>query len=177
MSDSRMTGLALMAIAIGAFIGTTSDSLPPETFFAALPLFAIGAFKFMKSNHQALEKAQARARRAVQPRLSENLQTQVHAQRQADRQGGALTHLGHSDSDDLYANSVASTGTRSTPPRDSLEIDNQDSVFLVDTDVSFPLEVQTGDALADQLLKLNRLLEQGVLTEEEYAVAKAKLLS
>ncbi len=177
MSDSRMTGLALMAIAIGAFIGTTSDFLPPATFFAALPLFVVGAFKFMKSNHVALEKAQARARRAIQPRLSENRQTQIHAQRQADRQGGALTYLGHSDSDDRYANPVASTGSNSTPPGGDFEIDNRDSVLLVDTDVSFPIEVQTGDALADQLLKLNRLLEQGVLTEEEYAVAKAKLLS
>ena len=43
-------------------------------------------------------------------------------------------------------------------------------------DVSFPVEVQRGDALADQLLKLNKLLTQGILTEQEYAIAKAKLL-
>ena len=48
--------------------------------------------------------------------------------------------------------------------------------LVVTTDVSFPVEVQTGDALADQLKKLNTLMAQGVLTEEEYAVAKAKLL-
>jgi hypothetical protein len=47
----------------------------------------------------------------------------------------------------------------------------------VATDVSFPGAVQSGDALADQLRKLNQLLGQGVLTEEEYAVAKTKLLS
>ncbi len=47
---------------------------------------------------------------------------------------------------------------------------------MVSTDVSFPIEVQSADALADPLRKLSQLLEQGVLTEEEYAVAKAKLL-
>ena len=36
--------------------------------------------------------------------------------------------------------------------------------------------VQSEDALADQLQKLSRLLERSILTEEEYAVAKAKLL-
>ena len=57
-----------------------------------------------------------------------------------------------------------------------IELDESDADFVVTTDVSFPVEVQQGDALADQLQKLNQLLSQGVLTEEEYAVAKAKLL-
>ena len=57
-----------------------------------------------------------------------------------------------------------------------IELDESASDFVVTTDVSFPVEVQSGDALADQLRKLNELMGQGVLTEEEYAVAKAKLL-
>jgi hypothetical protein len=57
-----------------------------------------------------------------------------------------------------------------------IEIDDQDDNFVVATNVSFPVEVQSADALADPLCKLIQLLEQGVLTEEEYAVAKAKLL-
>ena len=177
MSDSRITGLILMTIAIGAFVGTTSNTLPPEAFFPALALFAAGAIKFLKSNHEALEKAEARAHRAVNPQLRENRHAEAHAQRQAKRQGAALTHSGHSYSVDRNANSVASSTSNRLPPGEVLEIDNEDSVFIVNTDVSFPVEVQTGDALADQLLKLNKLLEQGVLTEEEYAVAKTKLLS
>jgi hypothetical protein len=59
---------------------------------------------------------------------------------------------------------------------DEIVLENEEEDFVVGTDVSFPVEVQRGDALADQLRKLNLLLEQGVLTEEEYAVAKAKLL-
>jgi hypothetical protein len=62
-------------------------------------------------------------------------------------------------------------------PRDDVEFDDQDIDLVVATDVSFPVEIQSGDALADPLRKLNQLLEPGVLTEEEYAVAKAKLLS
>ncbi len=58
----------------------------------------------------------------------------------------------------------------------TIEIDDQDDNFVVATDVSFPVEVQSADALADPLRKLIQLLEQGVLTAEEYAVAKAKLL-
>jgi hypothetical protein len=58
----------------------------------------------------------------------------------------------------------------------TIEIADQDDDFVVATDVSFPVEVQSADALADQLRKLIQLLEQRVLTEEEYAVSKAKLL-
>jgi hypothetical protein len=66
-----------------------------------------------------------------------------------------------------------------TPRSDAswgVDVEASTGEFVVDTDVSFPVEVQRGDALADQLGKLNKLLSQGVLTEEEYAVAKAKLL-
>lgn len=61
----------------------------------------------------------------------------------------------------------------------AIELDVPASVGPLDirTDVSFPIEIQESDALADQLGKLNQLLEQSVLTEEEYAIAKAKLLA
>ena len=54
--------------------------------------------------------------------------------------------------------------------------DGDGGEFAVTTDVSFPLEVQEHDSLADQLQKLGKLHEQGVITAEELAVAKAKLL-
>lgn len=50
------------------------------------------------------------------------------------------------------------------------------SDFVADTGAFFPVERQTGDALADPLHTFRLLLEQGVLTEEKYTVAKAKLL-
>ncbi len=173
MSDPRITGLTLMALSLAAFVGTTSNMLPPTTFFPALALFAAGAFKFMKSNRLAVEAAEDLTRRAINPRLSENQQVQAQAQRQADRQGSALTHAGELDEN---ANPVAYVEPRRGAPGEAIEIDSQAHDFVVGTDVSFPIEVQSADALADPLRKLSQLLEQGVLTEEEYAVAKAKLL-
>jgi hypothetical protein len=61
-------------------------------------------------------------------------------------------------------------------PAAPIDLDPSEGDLVVTQDVSFPVEVQRGDALADQLRKLNLLLTQGILTEEEYAIAKAKLL-
>lgn len=107
MSDPRITGSILMAISIVAFVGTTPNSLPPATFFPALALFVFGAIKFMKSNHEALEKAEERAHRAVDPVISENRQAQTHTKRQAARQGSALSHSGAVERN---ANTIASAG-------------------------------------------------------------------
>lgn len=174
MSDPRISGLTLMAISVAAFVGTTSNALPSVTFFPALALFAAGAFRFMMSNHKALEEAEERARRAVNPVLRENRYARAHAERQATRQGSALSHSGAPTGN---ANGVASDKRADMAPGEYIQINDPDSDFVVATDVSFPVEIQSGDALADQLCKLSQLLEQSVLTEEEYAVAKAKLLS
>jgi len=75
------------------------------------------------------------------------------------------------------AGSARSSSGPAVVPRDGVEINELEADFVVATDVSFPVAVQAGDALADPLRKLNQLLEQGVLTAEEYAVAKSKILS
>lgn len=173
MSDPRITGLMLMAISIAAFVGTTSEALPPVTFFPALALFAAGAIKFLRTNHDALEAAEKRTQRALNPVIRENEQARAHAVRQANRRGAALNHSGACDSN---ADLASSTHFDPETPRETIQIDDQDDDFVVATDVSFPIEIQSGDALADQLHKLNQLLEQGVLTAEEYAVAKTKIL-
>lgn len=105
MSDPRITGLTLMAISIAAFVGTTSNALPSVTFFPALALFAAGAIKFMMSTHKALEKAEERTHRAINPVLPENQYARAHAERQAARQGSELSHSGAMDGN---ANTVAS---------------------------------------------------------------------
>lgn len=171
----RMTGVLLMAISIVAFLGTTSDRLPSETFFPALVLFAVGAVKFMRSNHEALEMAERRAHRKVNPVIRENRHAQGLAARQAARRGEMTSSINASDPATQSGRDV-SVGKPTSEPPWSVEVEESASDFVVDTDVSFPVEVQRGDALADQLSKLNRLLGQGVLTEEEYAIAKAKLL-
>ncbi len=175
MSDPRITGLALMGLAIAAFMGTTTETLPAVTFFPALLLFGVGAIKFMKSNSEAMARAEKQVERRVNPRIRQNVHAQAQAERAAARRGSSLNALSEADYEAERAAALASGRAA-----DALELGgdpDEGDDLVVTTDVSFPVEVQTGDALADQLVKLNTLMAQGVLTEEEYAVAKAKLLS
>ncbi len=176
MSDPRISGLALMGLAIAAFLGSTTEQLPAITFFPALVLFVIGAFRFMRANSVAMARAEKEIERRIHPRLPESRQAQAHAERLAARRGLALSSVAELDDDPERAARLAS-GASTRGPLDAVALDEGDTELIVSGDVSFPIEVQRGDALADQLRKLSQLLAQGVLTEEEYAVAKAKLLS
>jgi hypothetical protein len=85
MSDPRIKGLTLMAISIAAFVGTTSDRLPPITFFPALVLFAAGAMSFLRRNHEALEKAEERTQRALNPVIRERTTNGRYEPRPSDK--------------------------------------------------------------------------------------------
>lgn len=63
----------------------------------------------------------------------------------------------------------------------SVECDSDDpgsdaDSFEISTDVSFPVEVQEHDSIAEKLEKLRRLHDDGMITDEEFLTAKAKLL-
>ncbi len=168
MSDPRIQGLLLMAISVATFLGTTQGELPAAAFFPALLLFVVGAIRFLRKNHEALARAERKAARAVQPRMRENPHARVLAERQARAQGSVHRPTGSGE-----------TGAPALGPdglAQPIELDLDEDDLEVRTDVSFPVEVQRGDALADQLRKLNQMVQQGVLSEEEYAIAKAKLL-
>ena len=60
---------------------------------------------------------------------------------------------------------------------DAAENPKQGEGFLVSTDVSFPLEVQERCSLADQLRKLQRLHEEGIISDEESLSGSAYRLS
>ncbi len=171
MSDGRSMGAILMGLAVAAFAGSSSDVLPPVTFFPALALFAIGAFQFLRSSSEALAEAERRTQEKLNPVIRADRSAAAAAERKAMRVGAAQTAL---NATAPTRNPVA-TRPGAPPPR-PIELDAEADDFVVTTDVSFPVEVQRGDALADQLRKLNQLLTQGILSEEEYAIAKAKLL-
>ena len=59
---------------------------------------------------------------------------------------------------------------------DAAEPTTGDEDFVVTTDVSYSVEMQEQGSLAEQLEKLQRLKTQGILSEEEFSIAKAKLL-
>lgn len=163
-----------MAVAVAAFMGSTAELLPPATFFPALALFGIGAVHFLKSSRVALAEAERRTQERLHPVIRENRSVQAGAERQALRRGAALNEL-NAPMPAAANPGLAAPGRQGLPV--SLELDAPPGEMVVTTDVSFPVEVQRGDALADQLRKLNQLLTQGILTETEYAIAKAKLLS
>jgi hypothetical protein len=159
---------------VAAFLGSTSEALPPATFFPALALFGIGAVKFLKSSREALAEAERRTQEKLHPVIRENRSTQATAERMAQRRGAALNELNAALPPRTAPTARA---TRGQPmPAAPIDLDPSEGDLVVTQDVSFPVEVQRGDALADQLRKLNLLLTQGILTEEEYAIAKAKLL-
>ena len=172
MSDPRLLGLTLMAISIVAFLGTTSQQLPAAVFFPALALFLIGAFQFLRSNHEASSREDARIRRARNAGLRPNRNAETLAERQARSPETGVPR----PTADASTSGSADTAHPGAQPN-ALAIDVEEGDLQVETDLSFPVEVQSADALADQLGKLSRLLEQGILTQEEYAVAKAKLLT
>lgn len=175
MSDPRVSGLALMGIAIAAFLGSTAQMLPSVTFFPALATFVLGAIRFLRANSVEVAKAEKRIERRMNPTLRSNQHAHAHAERMAAKRGSALSSF-NEDGFDAEARMASGKMPSQLPSAGAIEIGEADEDLVVTTDVSFPVEVQTGDALADQLKKLNQLMTQGVLTEEEYAVAKAKLL-
>lgn len=179
MSDARSTGLVLMALATAAFVGSTAEMLPAVTFFPALFLFLLGAFKFVRSNGRAMAEAERRIERRLRPEIRENRRAAAHAERLAARRGSALTSINAEEAAaaEAAARLASGIGPGAADDARAIELDVPASELVVTPDVSFPVEIQSGDALAEQLEKLSRLLAQGVLTEEEYAVAKAKLLS
>ncbi len=166
MQDGRSTGLILMALAVAAFLGSTSEVLPPVTFFPALALFAVGGARFFTSSRAAIAEAEQRTQAKLHPVIRENRSAQASAERMAMRRGTALNEL----------NAGLPAASKLSASRQVIELDQSAGELVVLPDVSFPVEVQRGDALADQLRKLNQLLTQGILTEQEYAIAKARLL-
>lgn len=195
MSQSRLVGLLLIVMGALTFLGTTNQVLPAVAFFPGLVVCALGCFIFLKANHEAMEQAEReRAERrnpVIKPRGGDPL-----ADRPADTSGAALEGLGRRDGrmaaqaaaaeqvqdDELVLYEVDQGAGGEPAVVGSLEgdeeaEDEQDAGFVVTTDVSFPLEIQQQGSLADQIAKLRRLADDKIISEEEFTVAKAKLLA
>lgn len=183
-SNSRSTGLALMALAAAVFAGTNAQLLPALAFFPALIASLLGLVVFMKANRAATEEAEARTRRALNPTIR-NKTMEKYAARQEETDGRVLQALGDREERRVAAEAAH---VEQQVDRDELvlyEVDNSkdadaekdDEGFVVTTDVSFPVEVQEQRSLADQLQKLERLRREGIINDDEFAIAKAKLLA
>jgi hypothetical protein len=179
---SRLHGLLLMGTGALVFLGTSAQWLPAEAFFPAVAVCLLGLVVFMKGNRKATELADQRLRRALDPDIR-NQTAERFATRQADVDGRSLGSISERgvpggaapksrrpvaqvDRDEIVLDEVEASGRKP----------GQEADFVVTTDVSFPVELQESRSLAEQLEKLQRLCEDGVITVEEFSIAKAKLL-
>lgn len=191
MPQSRLTGLLLLLAGILTFLGTTNQMLPAEAFFPALVVCLLGTVVFLKANHSALEEPQPRPRERRQAGVGKETATAL-ADRQAKIDGTALAALDAREGrlaaqaatteqvqqDELVLYEVDQRAASGAEPEDPKMVGGQDEGdFVVTTDVSFPVEIQAQTSLADQLAKLRRLADDGIISEAEFAIAKAKLLS
>lgn len=205
MSDSRISGTLLLVLSTLAFLASTRELLPAESVFPAMLLFAIGAVQLLRGQRQAAQRARPAtpvAKGSADRSISSVRHDLALAERRAMRTGASQQTLTPETSSSPTLERAPSQTTqsraglapapaataRTTAPEIELEDavwesepgsekEDEDADFLVSEDVSFPIEIQRGEALADQLRKLSQLLEQGILSEAEYALAKAKLLS
>jgi len=194
MTQSRTSGLLLLVMGVLTFLGTTNQLLPAVAFFPGLAVCVLGVIVFMKANHTALEASEAATLRRLNPEIK-NQTAEAQAKRQSETDGASLNALESRDGrvaaqavaadqvqdDELVLYEVDQTAAPAADPVDpnvlEAEDENEGGDFVVTTDVSFPLEIQQQSSLADQIAKLRRLADDGIISEDEFAVAKAKLLS
>ncbi len=178
MSNPRTTGLALLLIGVLVLVGNTMDVLPPEAFFAGMLTYTIGGYLFFMGSRRALKRAELRTARKLNPKLG-NSPGQDYAQRQADHV--VNPHAARSVADDLPEVKAEPAAPLATPNElvlNEIEVsdEGEEDDFHVATDVSHPVELHDRRSLGDELAKLSKLHEQGVISSEELAIAKAKLL-
>ena len=178
MSNPRTTGLALLLIGVLVLVGNTLDVLPPEAFWAGMLTYPIGGYLFFMGSRRALQRAERRTARRLNPKPA-NSPGQEHARRRADHV--VKPHAARSVADDLpevEAEPAAPLATPNDLVLNEIEVSDEgdEDDFHVATDVSHPVELQDRSSLGDELAKLSKLHEQGVISAEELAIAKAKLL-
>jgi hypothetical protein len=176
MKNPRFTGLLLLLAGVLVLMGNTMDVLPPEAFWAGLLTYPIGGYLFFMGSREAIERIETRTARALNPQLK-NAPGDSFARLQARSSV-------HPHAPELAGSEEPSSGIGDSPrrpaPSEPLalhDLQEEDTDFKAESDVSFPVEIQERQSLADQLEKLTKLQQQGIISAEEYAVAKAKLLS
>jgi len=166
MSNPRSNGLILILFGVLVLGGNTLDMLPREAFWAGLFAYPLGAYLFFKGSREAREHAERQAARERARRLA-GAPAQEHARRQA-------RHVVRPHAPPPIHEAGGRGGADAALPSELEQADPGE--FRVSSDVSHPTPLRGAESLADQLEKLGRLQQQGVITKEELAIAKAKLL-
>ena len=175
MSNPRTTGLLLLLTGVLVLMGNTMNVLPPEAFWAGLLTYPIGGYLFFMGSRRAIEAAETRTAQKLNPQLG-NASGEAHARRRAaGANPNAPQPVVMSELIESFGNVPKEQLSQAAAPgEDTTETEAKE--FQVASDVSFPVELQEQGKLADQLQKLSKLHEQGILSTEELAMAKSKLL-
>lgn len=167
MESHRKSGTLLLLGGVLIFAGINARLLPPETFPIGVLMAPLGILMFLKGHRGAIEKAEERARRAVAPPKIRSVTADAFAQQQARR-------LEQDRRRDPRAQEAEHEPV--LLERDTIELDEDDEGFAISSDVSFPIEVQERGVVAEEIRKLQRLRDDGVIDDQEFSAAKAKLL-
>lgn len=184
MKEPRKVGLALICLGVVVLLGNTTEALPPEAFFAGLVLYPIGGYLFFKGSREAIKQAELRAARIRAPRLKNETAEKYAAQQKSNIEAHGSVDAQVLTQSPPPAKAVVTSQTRGGGELalHELEVDagpaaGEEDDFAVTSDVSFPIEVQERDSLAEQIMKLQKLREDGIISDDEMATAKTKLLS
>lgn len=176
MKDERRTGLLLLVTSSAVFVASAQDLIPAAAFFIGALLAPVGALLYMKGNRKATEEFERRLVRNLNPTLKNEVamrEAGVQAQRDLDLDPGQR-HVAHSVTENEFVDEELLLCDIS----EWLEVEgDEEGEFKIETDVSFPLEVQERSSIADQIAKLRKLLSDGTLSQAEFEAAKARVLS
>lgn len=168
MKNPRFTGLLLLLTGALVLMGNTLDALPPQAFWAGFLTYPIGAYLFFfGSRHVSAASPGERARRPMarppKPRPSHEAPAPESPVETGSRIVESLRRPAGSE--------PASTAGAPPEPLAFHDLDDEEAASG-----SRPVTVQEPQSLSDQLEKLAKLQQQGIISAEEYAVAKTRLL-
>jgi len=176
MKDERRAGLFLLLTSSAVFVASSQNLIPAGAFFIGALIAPVGGFLYMKGNRKATAEFERRLVRNLNPTLKNEAamrEADAQAQRSLDLEAGQR-HVARSVTENEFVDEELLLCDIS----ESLEVENDEEDELkIETDVSFPLEVQERSSIADQIAQLRNLVTDGTLTPEEFEAAKARVLS
>jgi hypothetical protein len=179
VNRTRNRGLLLLVTALLVFAGTSAEILPAEGFWAGLLTAVVGCIAFIKGNHEAFREAkerQVKERAATPGPRNQAIERFAEQQARAPAPRRGETGEWEATSVALPADELVLSEIHEVEPAAAEGEGDEAAALEVSSDVSFPVELQENLSLAEQLERLRRLREDGTISEEEFAVAKAKLL-
>ncbi len=164
MNNPRLTGLLLLLIGVLVLVGNTLDVFPPQAFWAGLLMYPIGGYLFFIGSRRANEPEQ-------RTRSADSRPERTRGEGQAARHGGAHDAPPKVQSFGSISQEIVAAARK---PAEAAAASQPAPAAAMTSRTDAAPAGQPGGG-ADQLAKLNKLREQGIISAEELAVAKAKL--